>query len=171
MKQLPSLNTGDSYPLFIGVFDSVCATRDAAQRWPAAPSCGLRRQSKSFRESFEVQDPADQMDFLLYAEQSASAEAPEPVPVLGLPEELLDEFATALRESVPDTALPHPDPCMRRRAAARLGGNVWRDRAGEQGLDELGMEETLVGTERRGGKAQPPFRPRQQRQAPALLGR
>src|SRR5215472_17095404 len=105
MTQLPSLGTGDFYPRFICVFDSVWGTRGAAQRWVADTSCGLRRQGKSFRESFEVQDPADQMDFLLYTEQAASPEAPEPVPVLGLPEELFDEFATPLREAIPVAAL------------------------------------------------------------------
>src|SRR5215472_18659702 len=170
MKQLPSLGT-DFYPRFICAFNSVGGTRGAAQRWVADTSCGLRRQGKSFRESFEVQDPADQMDFLLDAEQSASAEAPEAVPVLGLSEELFDEFAAPLRQAVPHAALPHPDPGMRRRAPARLGGNVWLDGVGEQRSDEIGVEEPLVGPERRRGKAQPPLGPRQQRQASPLLGR
>src|SRR5262249_2413828 len=66
----------------------------------AARSCWLHRGRPVLPQPFQIQDPADQVRFLLPPPAAAPPEAPQAVPVLGFPEQLLDQLPTALREPI-----------------------------------------------------------------------
>jgi hypothetical protein len=91
---------------------------------------------------------------LLHACSAAPPESTESVPVLGVPEQFLDQLATTLRESGAGAARPHAHPRVRRGATARLHGDVRLDASGEQRFDEVRVEEPLVGAKRRRAESQ-----------------
>src|SRR4029453_14867533 len=95
-----SLLTGESLP--------ASASRPCSSTAPwyrGADSYRLDLRAQQFRQAFEVEDPADQVRLLADAMEPASAEAPQAVPVLALPEELLDLLPTPLRQPVAEA--PH----------------------------------------------------------------
>src|SRR6266850_6894188 len=83
-------------------------------------SCRLRRRDEMLGQAFEVQDPADEVRLLADAGEPSASEAPEAMPLLPLAEELLDQFAAALREPIRQAHLLHPHARVGRAAAARL---------------------------------------------------
>src|SRR5229473_6743436 len=138
---------------------------DWSGRSCSAPrSCWLGLGDQQLRQPLEIQDPADQQRLLADAAQPAPAEAPQAVPVLALAKELLNQLPAPLRQVVTAAALPHPHPRMGVGAAPDLRRDMWLDAPREQRLEEVLVEEPLVGAERGGGKAQPAFRPIQQGQ-------
>src|SRR3981081_3025947 len=136
---------------------------------PGAGSCRVQLRAQELRQPLEIQDPADQQRLLADAQQSAPTEAAQSVPVLAFAEELLDQPPAPLRHLVAAAPLPHAHSRMSLGTPTGLGRNMWLDAAREQGLKEGFMEESFVGAERGGGKAQASFRPVQQAQAPDLL--
>src|SRR5712692_167139 len=119
--------------------------RDRWERRGATPgSCRLRLGDEELGQSLEVQDPADQQRLLPDAPQTAPPEAPQPVPVLALAEELLDQLPAPLGQLVATPALAHAHAGMRLGAAARVRRDVGRDAAREQRLEEILVEEPLV---------------------------
>ena len=99
--------------------------RERSERRRAAPgSCRLRLGDEEFRHSLEVQDPADQQRLLPNAPQTAPTEAPQPVPVLALAEELLDQLPAPLGQLVAAPARAHAHAGMRLSAAAGLRRDV-----------------------------------------------
>src|SRR5258708_10591365 len=146
--------------------------RDRSKRRRAAPgSCRLRLGDEELRQALEVQDPADQQRLLPDAPQTAPTEAPQPVPVLALTEEFLDQLPAPLGQLVAASARSHAHAGMRLGAAARVRRDVGLDAAHEQRLEEVLWEEPLVSAEPAGRERQPPSRPIQQGQAPRLLRR
>src|SRR5262245_19112202 len=117
----------------------------------------LRRQR--LRQAFEVEDPADQVRFLPDPRQAPPAEAPEPVPVLALAEELLNLLPCALRELIAEAPHPHADARMRALAPAAIGRNVRGDAVRQQRLDEPRGEVSFVAPQRGGREAPPALRP------------
>src|SRR6266478_3409972 len=136
---------------------------------PAWGSCRVKGRAEVLRQAFEIQDPAYQVRLLSNSSEAAAAEAPQPVPVLALAEELLDQLPTALRQAIPEPALAHAHARVGRAAPARLRRDMGLDTPGEQRLEEVFVKEPLVGAERGGREAQPPFRPLEERQAAGLL--
>src|SRR5262249_54736014 len=123
----------------------------------------------SFRQTFEVEDPADQQRLLLDAAVAPTTEASQAMPIFGFTEQFLNELAATLRESIARTAYAHPNARMRGRAPACLYGDVRFDVPREHRRDEVGMKEALVRSERRGPKSQAAFRTGEQRQAAPLF--
>src|SRR5262245_28931594 len=89
-----------------------------------AASCRLPRRGPVLRQPLQIEDPADQVRLLLHAPPTSPSESPQSVPILGLPEQLLDQLPTALRESVARAARPHAHARVRRGAATCLDGDV-----------------------------------------------
>src|SRR3989441_3507805 len=108
------------------------------------PSYWLDQRGHHLRQTFEIKRPADQVRLLANAIEPSSAEATQPVPVLTLPKELLDLLSASLRELVAEAPPSHPDARMRALAPA-VDGDVGGDPPGQQGVDERGGEEPLVG--------------------------
>src|SRR5436309_4003474 len=106
------------------------------------PSYWLDQWGHQLRQAFEIKRPADQVRLLANAVEPSAAEAPQPVPVLTLPKELLDLLSASLRELVAEAPPSHPDARMRALAPA-VDGDVWGDSPGQQGFDERGGEEPL----------------------------
>src|SRR3990170_1965165 len=138
---------------------------------PAWGSCRVEGRAEVLRQAFEIQDPADQVRLLPDSSEPTAAEASQPVPVLALAEELLDQLPTALRQAIPGPALAHPHARVGRAAPAHFRRDMGLDAPGEQRLEEVFVKESLVGAERGGREAQPPFRPFEERQAAGLLRR
>src|SRR5260370_7166895 len=118
-----------------------CGSRVAAARWSVSGSCGLWRRGQRFGEPFEIEDPADQMGFLPHTVQPTPSEAPEPMPVLPLAKEFLDQLAAPLRQSIPEPALPHSHAHVGGRAPAGLGGDARFDPPPAHDVDQLFLEE------------------------------
>ena len=130
-----------------------------------AGSYWLEPWAEQLRQTFKVQDPADQVRLLPDAMQTAPTEATEAVPVLALTKELLDLLPASLRQLIAEAPPPHADARVRALVPTRLGGNMRRDPQREQRFDECLHEEALVGAERGGAEAKAPLRPLQQSQA------
>src|SRR3989454_6737212 len=126
------------------------------------PSYWLDQRGHQLRQTFEIKSPADQVRLLANAIEPSAAEATQPV--LTLPKELLDLLSASLRELVAEAPPSHPDARMRALAPA-VDGDVWGDPPGQQGFDERGGEEALVGPEGRGPEAQAALRSVQQAEA------
>src|SRR5437867_4017851 len=143
----------------------------AARRWfvgaegaGTTPSYWLDQWGHQLRQAFEIKRPADQVRLLANAVEPSAAEAPQPVPVLTLPKELLDLLSESLRELVAEAPPSHPDARMRALAPA-VDGDVGGDPPGQQSVDERGGEEPLVGPKGRGPEAQAALRSVQQAEA------
>src|SRR5260370_4264486 len=135
--------------------------RDRARRRRVAPgSCRLRLGDEELRQALEVQDPADQQRLLPDAPQTAPTEAPQPVPVLALTEEFLDQLPAPLGQLVAASARSHAHAGMRLGAAARVRRDVALDAAHEQRLEEGLVHEPLLAAERAWREMPPPYRPR-----------
>ena len=102
---------------------------------PAWGSCRVEGRAEVLRQALEIQDPADQVRLLPDSSEPAAAEAPQPVPVLALAEELLDQLPAPLRQAIPEPALAHPHARVGRAAPARLRRDVGLDAPGEQRLE------------------------------------
>ncbi len=100
-------------------------------------SCRVESRAKVLRQAFEIQDPADQVRLLPDSCEAPAAEAPQPMPVLALAEELLDQLPTALRQVIPEPPLAHPHSRVGRAAPARLRRDVGLDASGEQRVEEV----------------------------------
>jgi len=124
-----------------------------------AGSYWLELWVEQLRQTFEVQDPADQVCLLPDAMQTTPTEATEAVPVLALTKELLDLLPASLRQLIAESPPPHADARVRALVPTRLGGDMRRDPPREQRLDECLHEEALVGAERGGAEAKAPLRP------------
>src|SRR5229473_108314 len=81
--------------------------RDWSERHTVPGSCWLCLGDEELRQSLEVQDPADQQRLLPDAPQTAPTEAPQPVPVLALTEEFLDQLPAPLGQLVAASARSH----------------------------------------------------------------
>jgi len=75
----------------------------------STPSYWLDLRGHQLRQAFEIKSPADQVRLLANAIEPSATEATQPVPVLTLPEELLDLLSTSLRELVAEAPPSHPD--------------------------------------------------------------
>src|SRR5713101_942138 len=115
-------------------------------------SCGLEGRAEVLGQAFEVQDPADQVGLLPHPGEPTAPEAAEAMPVLPLAEELLDQLPAPLGHAIPSAAFAHAHAGVGFAAAAGLRGNVGLDAASEQRLEEVFVEEALVGAE--GGGAE-----------------
>src|SRR4029450_3619724 len=114
-----SLLTGESLP--------ASASRPCSSTAPwyrGADSYRLDLRAQHLRQAFEGEDPADQVRLLAAAMEPASAEAPQAVPVLALPEELLDLLPTPLRQPVPQAPHAPPHAPVVAAARARLRGDM-----------------------------------------------
>src|SRR5262245_9990689 len=141
------------------------------RRYTALASRRLQRRREQRGQTFEVEDPADQVRLLPDAEQPPAAESAQAVPVLALAEEFFDLLARPLREPVSHTPRAHADARMRGLLPARIYRDVGCDAPPEQRLYEAGGEEALVPAQGGGREAEPPFGPLQQGQAPGRLRR
>src|SRR5437762_4050264 len=150
---------------------SAVAGPDPLRPLRARSSCGLQGRPEVLGQAFEVQDPADQVGLLPDPGKPAATEAAEPMPVLPLAKELLDQLPAPLGEAISGAALAHAHPSVGFAAPAGLRGDVGLDTASEQRLEEVFVEEALVGAERSGPESQPPFCPCQQRQTARLFRR
>jgi hypothetical protein len=112
--------------------------------WLLEKSCRLHHGTEVFGQALEVQHPPDQITLLSHPHEPSPAKAPQPMPILALPEQLFDELATALGQAIRQPVLSHADPRMSSAAAATLGGDVRHDVARQQRLEEGLMEEALV---------------------------
>src|SRR5262249_39410464 len=132
----------------------------------------LHRGRPVLRQTFQIQDPADQVRFLLHPPAAAPPEAPQAVPVLGFPEQLLDQLPTALREPICLAASPHAHPSVRDGAASWYDGNVRRDPPTPKRCNKVLVKESSVRAERGGAEPQSSSRTVEQSQtAPLLRGR
>src|SRR5512147_2092869 len=136
---------------------------------PGWLSYGLEGRAEVPGQAFEIQHPADQVGLLPHPAEPAAPEAAEAMPVLPLAKELLDQLPAPLRHAIRGAAFAHAHAGVGLAAAAGLRGNVGLDAASEQRLEEVFVEEPLVGAEGGGAESQPPLRPRQQRQTAGLL--
>src|SRR5215468_10739033 len=112
---------------------------DAMARWStSAPgvSCGLDLGGQGFRQAFQVQDPANQVTLLAHTVKASPAEPTKAMPVLALPEQLLDLLAAALRQAIGEAAGTHADPRVRRLPAAAIDRDVRRDVARQHARNE-----------------------------------
>src|SRR5262249_12084793 len=149
------------------------AAGSSAASPPGSPfqpsSCQMQLWRPALRQSLQIQDPADQVRLLLHMPPASTSEAAQPVPVLAFTEQFLDQLPTALRELVGCAARPHAHPRVRQGAATRLDGDVRFDASGEQRVDEVLVEEPLVGTEGRRSEAQAAACPIEQRETAVFL--
>src|SRR5258708_37081236 len=129
------------------------------RRRPAPGSCRLRLGDEELRQALEVQDPADQQRLLPDAPQTAPTEAPQPVPVLALTEEFLDQLPAPLGQLVAASARSHAHAGMRLGAAARVRRDVGLDSAHHHPLHQLPSEPPLPPPRRPPRQLPPPLPP------------
>src|SRR4029453_13387762 len=121
-------------------------------------------------QAFEIEDPADQVDFLADSRQAPAPEPPQAMPVFALAEQLLDLLPRAL-QAVAEPAHAHADARVRRAPVPDVHGDMRLNAALEQCLDEGLADEALVGSQRARREPQPAPRAAQQRQTAARLRR
>src|SRR5262249_28488219 len=149
-----------------GVASSAAAGPDRMHFLPVWVSCGLECRAEVLGRAFEIHDPTDQVRFLPYPGKPVATEA---MPVLPLADGLLEQLQAPLRHALPGAAFAHPHASVGFAATAGLRDNVGLDAASEQRLEEVFVQEALVGAEGAGTVSKPPFRSRQQRQTAGLL--
>src|SRR5262245_8263921 len=77
-----------------------------ADGFPPRGSYGLQLTAG---QTFEIEDPADQVCLLADARQAATSKPPQAMPVFAFAEEFLDLLPTALREAVAEAVDAHAD--------------------------------------------------------------
>src|SRR5262245_41881099 len=85
--------------------------------------------------------PANQVALLPHTVKASPAEPTKAMPVLALPEQLLDLLAADLRQVIGEAADTHADPRVRRLLAAATDRDVRHDVARQQALNERLDEE------------------------------